>query len=192
MQEKDSAVRDVVVVGLGISGLSVTARLAEMGYSVIGVEKNLSSGSLGTSSAGKIRMFRITQIDPLLQEHAKYDYQEWRRIERVTNSKIVHITGGLNMGPRDFPSIKQMIDKHLQDGDEVLTAKEIMSRYPALKVDPTYVGIYSRDMGFIDVEAALSSLTTVALNNKASFIYNCEFVSRNEEEKSITVREGGV
>ena len=44
----------------------------------------------------------------------------------------------------------------------MLNYKEVMERWPALKVPPNYVGIYSRDMGFINVKAALSALKTLA------------------------------
>ena len=52
-----SNVVDVVVIGLGISGLSAAMRLVLQGYSVLGLEQYSDSGVVGTSSAGLTRMF---------------------------------------------------------------------------------------------------------------------------------------
>lgn len=70
---KKSVDADVVIVGLGVSGLSAALRCVEAGLSVIGVEQYHESGALGTSSAGLTRIFRTTQPDPKLKAHSKYD-----------------------------------------------------------------------------------------------------------------------
>lgn len=46
-----------------------------------------------------------------------------------------------------------------------------MKRWPAFKLDSNYIGIYSRDMGFIDVKAALSSIKNLALKHGAKLSY---------------------
>lgn len=68
---------------------------------------------MGTSSTGLTRIFRITQNDPELQERAKYDFKEWRKIEKETMSSIIHMRGGLNIGPQDNPDIKLMLKSQL-------------------------------------------------------------------------------
>ena len=55
-------------------------------------------------------MFRVTQNNPQLQECAKYDFKEWKKIEKEAWTNIIYMTGGLNVGPKDNPSMKMMLE----------------------------------------------------------------------------------
>lgn len=56
----------IVVVGLGLAGLSSTWQLTKAGYKVLGLERLSCSGAIGTSSAGFTRIIRIASTDPEL------------------------------------------------------------------------------------------------------------------------------
>lgn len=97
--------------------------------------------------------------------------------------------GGLNIGPKENPDIQKILKTQLLEGDQVLDHKEIMRRWPALDAKPNYVGIYSRDMGFIDVEAALSGTREIALKRGAKLEYKTRLISIDEKSKSIAVEK---
>ena len=68
------------------------------------------------------------------------------------------MTGGLSLGPKGGADMKKLLKSSVGPGDEVLNANQLMERYPALNMDPDYVGIATKDMGFVDTKAALASL----------------------------------
>jgi sarcosine oxidase len=54
---------DVIVVGLGCVGMSSAYQLSKNGYKVLGLEKHSDTGSIGTSSYGLTRIWRISHDD---------------------------------------------------------------------------------------------------------------------------------
>lgn len=68
------------------------------------------------------------------------------------------MTGGLSLGPKGWKDMKSLLKNSVGPGDEVLNARQIMERYPAMNMDPDYVAISTKDMGFVNTKAALASL----------------------------------
>ena len=54
---------DAIVVGLGCAGLGTVFYLSRMGLKVLGLERNKTSGALGTSSCGETRIWRRSNPD---------------------------------------------------------------------------------------------------------------------------------
>src|SRR5688572_29357628 len=90
---------DVIVVGLGAMGSATAYQLARRGVRVLGLEQFDIPHALG-SSHGASRMIRLAYYEhpdyvPLLRRA----YDLWHELERETEQKVIHITGGLYMGP---------------------------------------------------------------------------------------------
>src|SRR5688500_6451850 len=90
---------DVIVVGLGAMGSATAYRLAAAGHRVLGLEQFDIPHSLG-SSHGASRMIRLAYYEhpdyvPLLRRA----YALWDELEARSGQKIIHVTGGLYMGP---------------------------------------------------------------------------------------------
>ena len=90
---------DVIVVGLGMAGLTSAYNLAKAGFKVLGIEQFSQSGAIGCSSAGFTRITRIASLDPLLESHAAQDQLEWKALEREAGCNIIHFTSNLTIGP---------------------------------------------------------------------------------------------
>lgn len=89
---------DAIVVGLGAIGSSVSYHLAERGIRVIGLEQFTPAHDQG-SSHGSSRIIRQAYYEhpayvPLVQR----SYELWERLQRDTQSSLLHITGGLMIG----------------------------------------------------------------------------------------------
>ena len=56
-----------------------------------------------------------------------------------------------------------------------------------MQVPQDYVGIYSQDIGVIDVRAALGSLRQLAEVKGAKLIYNATFINLDEKRKEIEI-----
>jgi sarcosine oxidase len=71
----------VVVVGLGVMGLSAAAELAQRGHEVIGVDRH-DVGNRIASSSGASRIFRLAHEDRSWVRLAVWNHELWQRLER--------------------------------------------------------------------------------------------------------------
>lgn len=95
----------IAVVGLGIAGLSICARLAVAGHDVIGFEQFEPMHDLG-SSHGDTRIMRLT---PGEGENyvtlARRAGVAWRTWEGLAGQPLIEWTTGLMAGPRGSPFV---------------------------------------------------------------------------------------
>src|SRR5215469_10415755 len=90
---------DVIVVGLGAMGSSALYQLARRGLRVLGLEAFAPGHRLG-SSHGESRIIRLVyyahpNYAPLLRRA----YELWEAVQRESGADLLHITGGLMVGP---------------------------------------------------------------------------------------------
>ena len=91
---------DVIVGGLGAMGSAAAYQLAARGKRVLGIEQFRSPHDRGSSHGGS-RIIRQAYWEgsdyvPLVQRA----YELWMRLERNTDTPVMHITGGLFVGSR--------------------------------------------------------------------------------------------
>src|SRR3954467_11045521 len=90
---------EVIVIGVGAMGSSACYHLAQRGVKVLGLEQFGIPHSLG-SSHGESRMIRLCYYEhpdyvPLLRRA----YELWHELESDSGQKLLHMTGGIYMGP---------------------------------------------------------------------------------------------
>src|SRR3954453_4843598 len=71
----------VVVVGLGVMGLSAAAELAARGHEVTAIDRG-DIGNMLASSSGASRIYRLAQPNPGLVRMAIWNHELWDRLER--------------------------------------------------------------------------------------------------------------
>jgi sarcosine oxidase len=95
----------VAVVGLGIAGLSICARLALAGHDVSGFDQFEPMHALG-SSHGDTRIMRLTpgegEVYVTLARRAAVIWRTW---EGLAGRPLIEWTGGLMAGPRGSPFV---------------------------------------------------------------------------------------
>jgi sarcosine oxidase len=90
----------VAVVGLGIAGLSICARLALAGHDVAGFDQFEPMHELG-SSHGDTRIMRLTPGEgDAYVSLARRAAETWRTWEGLAGQPLIEWTGGLMAGPR--------------------------------------------------------------------------------------------
>ena len=95
----------VAVVGLGIAGLSVAARLALAGHQVSGFEQFEPMHTAG-SSHGDTRIMRLTPGEgEVYLRLARRAAPIWRTWEGLAGQPMIEWTGGLMAGPRGSPFV---------------------------------------------------------------------------------------
>src|SRR5580698_135594 len=90
---------DVIVIGVGSMGAAACFQLAGRGARVLGLERFDIPNAMG-SAAGFSRMIRLAYFEhpdyvPLLRR----SYQLWKELSADLGRDIIHITGGLMLGP---------------------------------------------------------------------------------------------
>src|SRR5690242_6527822 len=86
----------VVVVGLGVIGLSTALALAERGARVIGVDR-FGSGDPRTSSTGVSRSIRVAYAIPEYAHLAIEALERWAQLEAAGAAQILHLTGQVDL-----------------------------------------------------------------------------------------------
>jgi sarcosine oxidase len=95
----------VAVVGLGVAGLSITARLALAGHEVSGFEQFEPMHEQG-SSHGDSRIMRLTPAEgEIYVRLARRAAPAWRTWEGLAGQPLIEWTGGLMAGPRGSPFV---------------------------------------------------------------------------------------
>lgn len=95
----------VAVVGLGIAGLSICARLALAGHDVLGFEQFEPMHENG-SSHGDTRIMRATPGEgEVYVRLARRAAGAWRTWEGLAGRPLIEWTGGLMAGPRGSPFV---------------------------------------------------------------------------------------
>jgi sarcosine oxidase len=96
----------VAVVGLGIAGLSIAARLALAGHDVSGFEQFEPMHEAG-SSHGDTRIMRMTPGEgEIYVALARRAGAAWRTWEGLADQPLIEWTGGLMAGPRGSPFVE--------------------------------------------------------------------------------------
>jgi len=89
---------DVAVIGLGAMGSATLYHLAKRGVRVIGFER-ASPAHDGGSSHGESRAIRLAYFEHESYVHLlRRAYENWRALERDTNTSLLTITGILEAG----------------------------------------------------------------------------------------------
>lgn len=95
----------VAVVGLGIAGLSICARLAVAGHQVAGFDQFELMHALG-SSHGDTRIMRLTPGEgEIYTKLARRAAPLWRTWEGLAGGPLIEWTTGLMAGPRGSPFV---------------------------------------------------------------------------------------
>ena len=82
----------VVIVGLGVMGLSTARVLAERGHEVIGLDR-YGVGAPPGSSSGDSRIFRLSHADREFIRLATRAHDGWRRIEERVGEELINMCG---------------------------------------------------------------------------------------------------
>ncbi len=155
---------DVAVVGLGGMGSAILAQSAKRGASVIGLEQFTRAHDLGSSS-GKSRMIRKAYFeDPAYVPLLLRAYDLWRELERGTGQELLRLTGLLMVGKEACEIIAGATRAAREHSLPLqsLTASEVRSRFPMLKILDEEVGVYEPDGGVLDPERAICAHLEVA------------------------------
>lgn len=160
---------DVIVVGLGAMGSAACYHLAGQGARVLGLEKFDIPHANG-SSHGFSRMIRMAYREhPDYVPLVKSAFDLWKELEAEGGQKLMHVTGGLYMGPIDGVYVGGALNSARRHAlpFELLDRADLGRRYPQFHVPENFVGMLERNAGFILPEKAIATHAILALRRGA-------------------------
>src|SRR5687768_10820017 len=160
---------DVIVVGVGAMGSSACYQLANRGAKVLGLEQFDIPHARG-SSHGQSRMIRMAYYEhpdyvPLLRRA----YALWDEIERVSGQKLLHVTGGIYMGPPGGEVVPGSLQSARQHGltHELLDRGAMARRFPQFTLPDEWQALYEDRAGFLLPEPVVAAYAEAALRRGA-------------------------
>ena len=155
---------DVIVLGLGAMGSAAALHLAERGKRVLGIEQFNAAHDLGSSHGGS-RMIRQAYFEspdyiPLVLRA----YELWRKLEKDTGTRLLHITGGLNIGSRDGELVRRTIAAAAKHAIpfEVLEGSAIGRRFPVFVPQLGDAAVYETNAGYLFPEECIRAHLALA------------------------------
>jgi sarcosine oxidase len=163
----DAERADVVVIGLGVLGLSTAGALARRGNVVVGIDR-WGSGHRVTSSTGVSRSIRVAYDDERYVQLAREAFEGWRRLEASRNVTLLVETGQIDMGPdAKLDALTAAMSASDVAFDE-LDADGVRDRFPELAVGVGERGLFHSEAGTVLADAAMHALTADAAKEGAA------------------------
>jgi sarcosine oxidase len=155
---------DVVVCGLGIMGSAAVHALAQRGKRVLGLDRYAPGHDRG-SSHGRTRIIRLGYFEhpsyvPLLRRA----YALWRELEIASGAALLHTTGIAEIGPPDGTLVRGTLASSRLHAlrHDVLSAPELMRRFPVFNLPPDYVAVLQSDGGYLAAEPSIAAMLALA------------------------------
>ena len=147
-----------VIVGLGAMGSAAAYHLAKRNVKVLGLDQFSIPHDKG-SSHGHSRMIRMAYYEhpdyvPLLRRA----YELWHELDKTTREPVLHITGGIYMGPPTGHVVRGTLEAaKLHDlPHRLLDRAALAKEFPSFTVTDDFVGVIEPKAGFVLSEKAIS------------------------------------
>jgi sarcosine oxidase len=148
---------DVIVIGLGAMGSATAWHLARRGQRVLGLEQFGPVHARG-SSYGESRIIREIYFEhPSYVPIVRRAYELWEELERESGTRLLTVTGGLMIGPRDGKLVSGVL-RSAEAHDiphEILDADAVSERFPGFAIDGDDVAVVDRRAGVLDADACV-------------------------------------
>ncbi len=184
-----SAHPDVIIAGLGAMGSQALAECARRGLRASGFDRFAPPHDRG-SSHGRSRIIREAYFeDPIYVPLVQRAYERWAELEAETRTTLLRRTGGLCYGPAGGALVSgaRRSAEHHRIPHQSLTAEQIRSRFPALKVCDDWVGVLEPRAGMLAPEAAIAAALDLARRLGATVQPNESVLRWRQEGDGVVV-----
>ena len=181
---------DVVVIGLGVTGLSTAGELARRGHAVVGIDR-WGSGHPVTSSTGASRSIRVAYDDERYVRHAREAFDGWHRLESEQGVTLLVESGQVDLGP---DAKLDALAAAMGAGDvpfDELDARAVERRFPELAIAAEERALFHAEAGTVLADAAMTALRADAERHGAelSMPERCVAVETGPEDGAQVVTD---
>jgi len=151
--------KSAIVVGAGIVGLATAKALAKNGFSVTVLDK--TQRAVGASIRNFGMVWPIGQPSGELYQLAKKSSQVWKDISESTGMWY-NQSGSLHLAysSEEWVVLNELYGQFEKEGRPILlmTASQIAFKYPLVKQNNLYGGLYSNDEMIVDPRIAVANV----------------------------------
>ncbi|MBU9808490.1 N-methyl-L-tryptophan oxidase [Rahnella sp. SL6] len=180
---------DLIIVGSGSVGSAAGYYATRSGLKVLMIDSAMPPHQAG-SHHGETRLIRHaygegSRYVPMLLRAQTL----WDELAELSNDKIFHRSGVLNIGPENSEFIRNV--KHSAETYRLVTqslsSTEIREKWPLFTLQDGYCGVYEPNSGFLQSEMAVSAYIRLAREAGCAQLFNCPVESINWLDDSIEV-----
>ncbi|MBB3151038.1 N-methyl-L-tryptophan oxidase [Paenibacillus endophyticus] len=180
---------DVIVVGAGSMGMSAGYELAARGAKPLLIDAFNPPHNMG-SHHGEPRLIRHAYHggDTYVKMALRAD-EKWLALERATGEKLLERSGVLNMAETSFYDYKGRLGDAMRNGVQVelLQADEINRRFPGIRLDDSFQGMYEPNAGYLYSEKCIAAYKQQALLAGAELLVDTFVTDIRADEGGVTV-----
>jgi sarcosine oxidase len=180
---------DAIVIGVGGMGSATLFHLARAGCKVLGIEQFGIPHDRG-SSHGSTRIIRMAYSEGSeYVDLVRSAYEYWRELEALSGESILHITGGLDIGPEGSWTIEGSRKSCLEHdlAFEELDASEVNRRFPGYRLPESLRAIHQPDGGYVLCELAVKTYAEAARAHGAEVRPNEPVVAWQRDGEGVRV-----
>ena len=155
---------DVAVIGLGAHGSAALWQLARRRVRAVGIDRWAPPHDRG-STHGRTRIIREAYFEhPLYVPLVQRAYALWDELARASGAVLFRRTGGLMLGPETGTLVAGALRSARTHGldYELVDAREVARRYPALTPPGTDVGVIEPRAGLLFPELGVRTMLDAA------------------------------
>lgn len=181
---------DVIVLGLGAMGSSAAYQLSRKRVKVLGLERFSPPHDLG-SSHGQTRIIREAYFeDPRYVPLIQRAYELWDELERVSATRLCHLTGGVMIGPPNGALLQGALASAQAHRLEYrqMTAAQIHDQFPALRPPPSMAGLWEPRSGILFPEVCIKAHLTLAQRQGAELRFQEKVLEWSAHGDRVQVR----
>ncbi|QNQ89560.1 N-methyl-L-tryptophan oxidase [Corynebacterium poyangense] len=148
---------DVIIVGVGAMGSAALDALANRGAKVLGIEQFSIAHDRGSSHGGS-RIIRQSYFEhPDYVPWLKRAYELWEQLDSWWEEPIMHITGGLYMGPSASPTFAgSLLAAELHHlPHKVLSSSDVHQRFPQFHPGHDDTALFEEIAGWVVPEETI-------------------------------------
>src|SRR5215211_3821699 len=150
-------------------GGATAYHLARRGQRVLGLDQ-FEAGHARGSSHGESRIIREIYFEhPLYVPIVRRAYELWHELERDSGERLLTITGGLMIGPRDGTLVSGVLRSAIAHDipHEVLSAADVRARFPGFDLSDADVAIIDARAGYLDADGCVRAHHALAARHGA-------------------------
>jgi sarcosine oxidase len=181
---------DVIVAGLGGMGSASAYHLAARGRRLLGLEQFAPRHTLG-SSHGDSRIIREMYFEhPLYVPLVQRAYELWQALQRDAGEPLLHVNGGLMLGPREGMLVTGTLHSAAEHGlpHELLDPREVHARFPAFSIADDNVAVLDPRAGFLRPEACTDAHLALAARHGAELRFEEPLTEWEPDGDGVRVR----
>ncbi|HEU0193383.1 MAG TPA: FAD-dependent oxidoreductase [Gaiellales bacterium] len=151
----------IVVIGLGVIGLSAAVELARRGHQVAGVERYEIGHPLG-SSTGASRSIRSAYALPEYVRLSVQAIDAWHDLEQAEGRTILHLTGQIDLGAASVLDPMRAAMRAVGVAHEDIDGDGVRARFPELRSAPDEVAVFHPGAGTVLADQGMAALRAAA------------------------------